>query len=276
MKSKVLFIILLLVAFLSNHYTRAISLYYNLILIASLNVFFTFYLLKINPFKKVGLFLIFFPVFLVFLSFVYSLIFKEEFFIINASMLIITTFIGFYFYKYQINRYIILIYLLFFSVSIFYYENILNIYFDSFNQVKLNVEFAEIVIKDKKGVKIDLPDNKIIVIDLWSNYCANCIKEFPKFEKLSQDFANNEDVFIFSLNIFHKNSDIKNSEKYLKKYTFQNFFTSTDIFSKLNFNAVPNYIVLDKNKKIVYFGSLNTKFKNSKSYIYDIIKNEFN
>jgi thiol-disulfide isomerase/thioredoxin len=225
MKSKVLFIILLLVAFLSNHYTRAISLYYNLILISSLNVFFTFYLLKINPFKKVGLFLIFFPVFLVFLSFVYSLIFKEEFFIINASMLIITTFIGFYFYKYQINRYIILIYLLFFSVSIFYYENILNIYFDSFNQVKLNVEFAEIVIKDKKGVKIDLPDNKIIVIDLWSNYCANCIKEFPKFEKLSQDFANNEDVFIFSLNIFHKNSDIKNSEKYSKFfYKYRYFF----------------------------------------------------
>jgi thiol-disulfide isomerase/thioredoxin len=274
MKSKVLFIALLIVTLFINHYTRAFSLYYNAILIGLLNIFLTMLLLKINPFKKVGLFFIFLPVFLMFCILIHSVIFKEKIFLLNIFLLIVTSFLGFYFYKHSINKYIIILYIILFSTSIFYYENILNIYYDSYYQVKLNVVFPEIVITDKNGKKIDLPDNKIIVIDLWSNHCANCITEFPKFEKLSQDFRNNKNVFIFSLNIFHKDSDILNSKKHMEGYTFQNFFTNKEIFSKLNFNSVPNYIVLDKNKSIIYFGSLNTKFKNSKSYIYDIIKNE--
>lgn len=278
MRNKILFIIVLIVSLIFNHYSRAYSLFYNLILIGLLNIFFTFFLLKLNPFKKMGLIMIFFPVILTFSTFVYSLIFKEEIFIVNIIALIFTSVLGLYFYKYQNqknNKYIVLLYVILFFTTIYYYEHIVNLYFDSFNEVAKNVKFPDIEIVDDNGHNIELPYNKVIIIDLWSNYCSNCIKEFPKFEALSKEFLNNDKIYFCSLNIFYNNLDVTKTKSLLQNYTFNNFYTNKDIFKKLNFNSVPNYVVLNRKMEVIYFGSLNTKFKNSESYIYDIIKNEF-
>lgn len=43
---------------------------------------------------------------------------------------------------------------------------------------------------------LNMPGDKLYVVNFWATWCAPCIKEFPVFEKISGEFNKNEVEFI--------------------------------------------------------------------------------
>ncbi|WP_396190827.1 TlpA family protein disulfide reductase [Flavobacterium sp.] len=272
-----LFFLILLILYFFNLFGRFYGLYMNFVVTGVINFIFTYYLLKINPFKKVGLFLIFFPFILLSLAVAYGIINSERMpGIIGYYMYLLSTAFGIILYRSSKMIVISCIYLLLFTVSVLNYQNMFNYYYSI---VDKNINVGKVVPKieiiDKNGTKQLLKNNgKILVVDLWSNTCGNCIKAFPKFEKIKNDYKNDNEVAFLAINIYNKKSDILESEKYLKKYSFNNFYSDTLLFNKLNFNTVPNYMIIGKDEKIKYFGNLNVESIETYNNMYKLIENE--
>lgn len=277
-KTKIsLFLGVLIILYFFNFVGRCYGLYMNFIVTGIINFLFTFYLLKTNPFKKMGLFLIFIPFVLLTSVVIYGLINSERIpGIIGYFMYLFSSTSGLILYLSRKKIAVILIYFILLSLSILNYNNFFNFYYSIVDQnISVGKNLPKIEILDTKN-KLQILNNngKILVIDLWSNTCGNCIKDFPKFEKLKNEFANDSSVNFISINIFNKKSDIIESEKYLKKYTFKKYFTNRSIYKKLEFNSIPNYMLVGRNGKIKYFGNLNMETFETYNNIYKLIENE--
>lgn len=276
-KKTYIYIILLVVLYYFNLVGRRHGLFTNYIITGILNFIVTFYLLRINPFKKVGLSLIFLPFILLFGVMIGSIMSAEAIpGMPGIIMYIISTLGGITLYKSKQKDKVVIIYALILALAIHNYYNILNIYYDiaEHNEV-VSTELPEIWIADKNGTKQRLTStNKITVIDLWSNTCANCITAFPKFEKLKNDYKNDTEVNFLSINIYHNDKDIIKAEEFLKGYTFKNYYSDESLFEKLNFNAVPYYVLVGRDNRIKYFGNLNMETYETYNNIYKLIENE--
>lgn len=272
-----LFFVILIILYFFNFVGRCYGLYMNFIVTGVINFIFTYYLLKTNPFKKMGLFLIFFPFFLLTGAILNGLINSERMpGIIGYFMYLFSSISGLILFLSRKKRVVIFIYFILLSLSILNYNNFFNYYYsivDKNTSIGKNLPEIEIL-DDKNELQILNNNGKILVVDLWSNTCGNCIKDFPKFEKLKNDFANDSLVDFISINIYNKKSDIVESEKYLKKYTFKKYFTDRSIYKKLDFNSIPNYMLVGKDGKIKYFGNLNMETYETYNNIYKLIENE--
>jgi thiol-disulfide isomerase/thioredoxin len=249
----------------------------NFIVTGVINFIFTYYLLKTNPFKKMGLFLIFFPFFLLTGAILNGLINSERMpGIIGYFMYLFSSISGLILFLSRKKRVVICIYFILLSLSILNYTNFFNYYYSIVDQnTCIGKNLPKIEIFDTKNNSQILNNNgKILVVDLWSNTCGNCIKDFPKFEKLKNEFKNDNTVDFISINIYNKKSDIIESEKYLKKYTFKKYFTDRSVYKKLDFNSIPNYMLVGKDGKIKYFGNLNMETYETYNNIYKLIENE--
>jgi thiol-disulfide isomerase/thioredoxin len=276
MKNKLLFIFIVILICYFNLIGRIHGLFLNFIITGLINFILTYLLLKINPFGKMGLSMIFIPFYLLFPAIIYGLFNKLSMpGFLGFLMYIISTLFGILLLKIQNKKSIVIIYSIIFISLVYNYSNMKNYYFSIINKNKIVGEvFPELKIKNSKGELIILDKNKIILIDLWSNYCGNCIKAFPKFESVKSKYENDSEVSILSLNIIQNQEDIIKSQKFLKNFTFKNYYTENTIFKKLNFESVPNYILIGKDNKVKYFGNLNTQINESYNNIYNLIENE--
>lgn len=277
MKNKIIFIILTLVLYYFNFLGRANGLFVNFVLIGIINFIFTYYLLKINPFKKMGLFLIFFPFLLLTFTICYGLYMKLTMpGILDYIMYLFSTSFGVLIYKSLNKKTIIILYTIVYLLLVYNYSNLMELYYSTKEQ-NINVnKFVPILnLEDKNGNKVIIKnENKILVIDLWSLSCGNCIKSFPKFEKVKNDFKNDNDIEFISINIYQSKDEIEKSEKIINNYTFKNFYSNKSLFNTLNFNSVPNYMIIGKDNRIKYFGHLNVESYENINNIYKLIENE--
>ena len=62
-----------------------------------------------------------------------------------------------------------------------------------------NVEKLEVY--DFDGIKHYLKqnDDKVYVVNFWATWCAPCVKELPYFDQIQQDFKENVEVVLISL-----------------------------------------------------------------------------
>lgn len=276
-KNAIFFIILLLALYYFNFAGRSYGLLQNYIITGILNFIATFYLLKINPFKKVGLSLLFLPFVLLSATVLYGTINSQVMpGIIGYFMYVFSTLGGLILYRSHQKGRVIIVYTLFLALAFSNYYNLLNIYYSIARDNKVvGTELPNIWIRDKNGKKILLDNNgKILVIDLWSNSCVNCITAFPKFEKVKNDYTNDTSVDFLSINIYHNEKEISEAEKFLKGYTFKNYYSDESLYKKLNFNSVPYYVVVGKDNRIKYFGNLNIETLKTYNNIYKLIENE--
>lgn len=277
MKNKIIFIILTLVLYYFNFLGRANGLFVNFMLIGIINFIFTYNLLKINPFKKMGLFLIFLPFLLLTFTICYGLYMKLAMpGILDYIMYLFSTSFGILIYKSSNKKNKIIIYTIIYFLLVYNYNNLMELYYTTKEQnVNINKLAPILNLEDKNGNKVIIKnENKILVIDLWSLSCGNCIKSFPKFEKVKNDYKNDNEVEFISINIYRSKNEIEKSEKIIDGYTFKNFYTDKSFFKKLNFNSVPNYMIIGKDNKIKYFGHLNVESYENINNIYKLIENE--
>ena len=202
-KTKIsLFFGVLIVLYFFNFVGRSYGLYMNYIVTGVINFIFTYYLLKTNPFKKLGLFLIFLPFVLLSGAILNGLINSERMpGIIGYFMYLFSSISGLILFLSRKKRVVIFIYSILLSLSILNYNNFFNYYYSIVDQnTSIGKNLPEIEIFDNKNNSQILNNNdKILVVDLWSNTCGNCIKDFPKFEKLKNEFANDSTVDFISM-----------------------------------------------------------------------------
>jgi thiol-disulfide isomerase/thioredoxin len=277
MKSKLIFVALILVLYYFNFIGRAYGLYLNFVITGIINFIITYYLLKTNPFKKKGLFFLFFPFFLLTFTICYGFYMKLTMpGILDYIMYLVSTSFGILIYKCLNKKIVIIFYTIIYSLLVYNYSNLIEIYYSTKEEnINVNKVLPILNLEDKNGKKtIFNNENKVLVIDLWSLSCVNCIKSFPKFEKVKNDFKNDKDVGFFSINIYQSKDEILKSEKIINKYSFSNFYSDKSLFNILNFNSVPNYMIVGKDRKIKYFGNLNVESYEDYNNIYKLIENE--
>ena len=123
--------------------------------------------------------------------------------------------------------------------------------------------------KDKKIVRLDTIKDKIIVLDIWMTKCGICLKKFPSFDKVANQYKENPNVIFYAMNIPYKNQTMEESIAFAKNnlpYNFNHLFTKGyQVLDSLQISGVPKLLII-KNNKIYYKGYLitnsNTKIHN--------------
>lgn len=133
--------------------------------------------------------------------------------------------------------------------------------------------FPDLKLIDIKGNPFELPKNKTVVIDIWSSSCGVCIKEFPEFEELVNNYKDNKDVEFISLNLPLRRDKNKDIKKYVNKYKFKSIFAQNiNSWEKLDNNTVPKILIVNPENVIIYKGSLYTKWYYFYNNIYNLIE----
>lgn len=242
------------------------------------------YLLKNNPFvnKKIGYLFIFglFPSIL-FAAFIYSFFDVDGGFLGYPStlLLFISIIIAFLVYK-KPNKQLLKIGVVYFVFLATFTALLPNFYIwqaeNKHNFEIVEKDLPDLKIFDENGNSLDLKkaDGKIVVLDIWNSSCGICIKKFPDFEKLKNEFSGDSSIVFYTLNLpmqrfLEEKQDV---EKYTNPYSFGKLYAEKNVQAQLNINAVPQYMIIDKNKKVRYMGSLNTGTFEFYNNFYSIIE----
>lgn len=94
---------------------------------------------------------------------------------------------------------------------------------------------------------------KTIVLDFWASWCLPCIKALPLLKKIQENDVSKNVVYI-SVSIDKKEKDWSDKDKKLQIPWFSLLADKATI-ENYHVSAVPNYIVINKEGKIVSEGS---------------------
>jgi len=234
------------------------------------------FLLPYNPFKRkyLGYLYLFGPFSLLLLIAFISSFYVDGF--LGYPLVLYTSFtIVFTIYMWKIRSriaYIISYLILTIVLTLFlpnFYHYISHIRQD---QSAVNTSIKDFEVYDSSHKKVDLKAlNKIIILDVWDSSCGVCIKQFPKFEKLSNEFKNDPEIAFYSLNLPLKRDDRNQVAAYTNPYSFNKLYAGPKVREQLKINLIPKYIIIDKESKVRYIGSLNDgKFDYYKNF-YNIL-----
>lgn len=95
---------------------------------------------------------------------------------------------------------------------------------------------------------------KIIYVDFWASWCAPCLRAMPYSKELKEKLAGEEIVFVY-LALNDKEDMWRESAK--KNQIVENNFLirnsrSSEFISSYNLNAIPRYMIFDKNGMIIH------------------------
>lgn len=107
---------------------------------------------------------------------------------------------------------------------------------------------------DSVGSAVDIRTmtDKIVVIDVWSQYCAQCFKDFPVFEELKKSWAHDTTIVFYNIYIElggenFEACDIKH------EYDFTILKTDESFYESLKISGLPKYYII-YDGKMVYEG----------------------
>ncbi len=176
------------------------------------------------------------------------------------------------------HKYLFIVFLFFIIATYpFVFENISFAYYKSKKEnfpVEGKYNFSII---DRKGNKIKLSElkSKTVCIDMWSSTCGGCIRSMPEFEKLNIYYKNNQEYKIISL--FCPMKEHETYEwflEYIKQdfnFNIDYYYITRDEFKKLGIYQFPEFLLLNKNNKIVYRGIVTYK-KSTNDNIYQMLE----
>lgn len=125
---------------------------------------------------------------------------------------------------------------------------------------RVNKDFSQLTLVNENRDTVKLDSDKIIALDFWTTSCGVCFKKFPDYEKVYNDFKNNPEIEMYSVNVPLKRDTFEQTVSLVEKlnYTFPTLYsTSNEETRNLGVQAYPHLIIL-KNGKIRYSGRLET------------------
>ncbi len=144
---------------------------------------------------------------------------------------------------------------------------------DFVNQEKPAPDFTAM---DMKGNEVKLSDfrGKVVYAEFWSTTCVPCVQELPKTKELQEHYKDRDDL-VFLYIAF--DSPQSKAEEFIKKrdFTGTHLFSSkgfaSDAAQKYNISAIPRYILVDKEGKLVT-GDAPRPSHNPKELINSVLK----
>lgn len=108
-------------------------------------------------------------------------------------------------------------------------------------------------IPDEGGKIYHLADfkGKVIYIDLWASWCAPCRAEMPNFKKLKEKFKDNDQVAFMGIAVFDAEKDWRTALSEDKPEWLQLYDTGGSVAKSYVASAIPKYILIDKNGKVL-------------------------
>tara|TARA_B100000519_G_C14238270_1_gene435897 strand:- start:611 stop:1072 length:462 start_codon:yes stop_codon:yes gene_type:complete len=101
---------------------------------------------------------------------------------------------------------------------------------------------------------------KVVVIDIWSTYCAPCMKEFPRLIGLQAEYGENIACASFNINYAGlpdqtPKTDIEFIEPFLKRHGNSvdhiiSIVNDEAIYAELEIYAIPAVLIYDKEGKL--------------------------
>ncbi len=102
---------------------------------------------------------------------------------------------------------------------------------------------------------VEANQGKVVVVDIWSTYCAPCMKEFPRLIELQEKYG--EQIACVSFNINYAGlpdqtpeTDLEFIEPFLKRHGntvhhIVSTVTDEKIYAQLEFYAIPAVLIYD-------------------------------
>lgn len=119
---------------------------------------------------------------------------------------------------------------------------------------------------------------KILVLDFWSTSCGICLKKFPDYDKLKQEYSSQTEIEFYAVNLIHRKEQLSSVKKVTSSfpYSFENLYTdnssANQIRELLRIEAVPTIVIINKNNEVIYIGDLNTEKHVFIDNIHDLIE----
>ena len=97
-------------------------------------------------------------------------------------------------------------------------------------------------------LKLEHFKGQIIYLDLWASWCLPCRYEFPKFEKLAEEYKNKPIHFVGLSVDFDRNKWLKYLKKKEPSIPEYRYLPQSDkVFSKeFSVNGIPHFILINK------------------------------
>lgn len=96
---------------------------------------------------------------------------------------------------------------------------------------------------------------KVIYIDLWASWCAPCRAEMPNFQKLSDKYKDNPNVAFVSIAVFDGDREWRKALAVEKPTWLQLYDKGGFVAGAYVANAIPKYILIDKNGNVVNYNA---------------------
>ena len=94
--------------------------------------------------------------------------------------------------------------------------------------------------------------NKVVLIDLWATWCAPCLEAMQRFRSTKNEFNNKNVAFVYVTN---GSSPRKLWEEKIKGIGSEHYYLKDSqwefIMNKYGFNAIPSYLLYDKNGLLI-------------------------
>lgn len=169
-------------------------------------------------------------------------------------------FLSFWYTKTRNKLIILLLFLVSFLVG--YYIVVTTFTYVANKDSEKNIPFPDVTLLNSRGEKIELPKDKIVVLDFWSTSCGICFEKFPELQETFLKYRHNANIQIYAVNFPLKKDKFEKTKNMLddRVYTFPKIYAKSadEIQNKLHFNTFPHLIII-KNGRIRYDGMFETQ-----------------
>ncbi|TWR24804.1 AhpC/TSA family protein [Mucilaginibacter pallidiroseus] len=96
---------------------------------------------------------------------------------------------------------------------------------------------------------------KVVYIDLWASWCGPCRQEMPNFKKLSESYKGNGNITFVSIAVFDGERDWRKALSVEQPTWLQLYDNEGKVARSYVANAIPKYIIIDKDGKVANFNA---------------------
>jgi thiol-disulfide isomerase/thioredoxin len=124
-------------------------------------------------------------------------------------------------------------------------------------QIQIGKPAPAFTLPSDKGKTYSLADfkGKVVYIDLWASWCGPCRAEIPNYKKLYEKYKDNAQIAFMGIAVFDGEREWRKALDAEKPTWLQLHDNAGVVAGAYVANAIPKYILIDKEGKVVNFNA---------------------